>query len=367
MTLSKIPQEEAFLKVFDPALFSFFFFLIFHSILKSLLLWSIIILGPSLCFLTPNAAGVFFSTGIAAMDPMQCPLSFPWHWPQKAASHKTLRHFKRYQSKKKKSVLHHQELKGFSCFLSAVFCFKDHYCNKFGGFGAIQVSHHSWILPHSQLHSQQYRVKNIDINICIYASRYTLQARVCASTQKRAEAGSASALSFSLCVCSQWRISDMTALESAVLCLHKRSSSDSRRVGLHWDTVSAVYFNQQCLEKLPGTTSKSQEWAILRLTSQSRFSLSESSFWELPRKPIKINCIRHLGQNTSGTTSLFIYGPLENNPMENKQWVATGTHWIWNAIKVSGFLSRESVSKAQQPPREQAHRAGGRKGLPSAP
>lgn len=26
MTLSKIPQEEAFLKVFDQALFSFFFF-----------------------------------------------------------------------------------------------------------------------------------------------------------------------------------------------------------------------------------------------------------------------------------------------------------------------------------------------------
>lgn len=33
MTLSKIPQEEAFLKVFDPALFSFFFFFnfSFHS------------------------------------------------------------------------------------------------------------------------------------------------------------------------------------------------------------------------------------------------------------------------------------------------------------------------------------------------
>lgn len=129
----------------------------------------------------------------------------------------------------------------------------------------------------------------------------------------------------------------------------QRSSSDSRRLGLHLDTVSAVYFNQQCLEKLPGTTSKSQEWAILRLNNQSRFSLSESSFWELPRKPIKINRVRHWGRNTSGTVALFIYGPLENNPMENNQGAATGTDWIWNAIKVSGFLSREAVSKAQQP------------------
>lgn len=122
-----------------------------------------------------------------------------------------------------------------------------------------------------------------------------------------------------------------------------------QEAGTSLDTVSAVYFNQQCLEKFPGTTSKSQEWAILRLNHQSRFSLSESSFWELPRKPIKINRVHPFGWNTSGTMSLFIYGPLENNPMENKQGIATGTDWIWNAIKVSGFLSREPVSKAQQP------------------
>lgn len=171
-----------------------------------------------------------------------------------------------------------------------------------------------------------------------------LQAQVCASTQKGAGAGPASALS--LCICPQWRISDMTALESAALCLHKGSSSDSGRLGLHLDTVSAVYFNQQCLEKLPGTTSKSQEWATLRLNNQSRFSLSVRPFWELPRKPIKINRVRHLGWSTSGTMSLFIYGPLENNPMENKQGAATGTDWIWNAVKVSGFLSREPSLRA---------------------
>lgn len=37
-------------------------------------------------------------------------------------------------NQKKKSLLHHQELKGFSCFLSdvAAFRFKDHSCNKSG-------------------------------------------------------------------------------------------------------------------------------------------------------------------------------------------------------------------------------------------
>jgi len=50
----------------------------------------------------------------------------------------------------------------------------------------------------------------------------------------------------------------MTALETEVLCLHKRSSSVSERVGLRFYTISTVCFNQQCLEKLPRTTSKSQ-------------------------------------------------------------------------------------------------------------
>lgn len=74
--------------------------------------------------------------------------------------------------KKPKFALYHQELKGFFCSLSVVFCFKDHYCNKSGDFCTIQISHHSWILPLSQLHSQQYTVKNTDINVCIYAWRY---------------------------------------------------------------------------------------------------------------------------------------------------------------------------------------------------
>lgn len=62
--------------------------------------------------------------------------------------------------------------------------------------------------------------------------------------------------------------------------------------------------------------------------------------------------------------ALFIYGPLENNPVENKQGIATGTDWVWNAITVSGFLSREPLSKAQQLCWEQAHRAGEGKGYP---
>lgn len=80
-----------------------------------------------------------------------------------------------------------------------------------------------------------------------------------------------------------------------------------------WDFTFTLF--QQYWSTMPWETSKnhqqkSKEWAILRLTSQG-------SLRELPRKPIRTNCICHLGWNTSETMELLIYGSLKNSPIEN--------------------------------------------------